>query len=546
MENGAPPAFGELFSSLVAALLADPEKLAHLQARYYRQQLDLWLRMSGPRGPSAPPRAGEHDARFRAPEWRELAWFAYLRQSYALLAEWLHDLVEATPTDAATRRKLAFFVRQFISAAAPTNSVFTNPEAIRLALQTRGESLLRGAGNLSRDAAKGKVSMTDEAAFAVGRNLALTPGAVVFQNEVMQLLQYRLSTPKVHRRALLIVPPFINKYYILDLRPENSFVRHAIDNGLSVFMISWRNVPQALGTFGWDDYIEQGALAAIDVVRAVNASRRINVLGFCVGGTLLAAALAVLARRGQRPAASLTLLASLLDFSEPGDIGVYIDEGYVSRCEAAFREGGIVPGSRLANAFASLRPDDLVWRYVVANYLKGESPPAFDLLYWNSDSANLPGPLYAYYLRNMYLRNALRDADALTQCGVPVDLGRIAAPAYVLATAEDHIVPWRGAYASAMLLGPEVTFLLGASGHIAGVVSPPGKPRRSYRTGTLAPDADAWLDSSKEHAGSWWPHWLEWIRARSGNQVAASRELGNARYPPIEPAPGSYVGARVE
>jgi len=368
----------------------------------------------------------------------------------------------------------------------------------------------------------------------------------VFQNELIQLIQYRPSTKTVRQRPLLIVPPFINKFYILDLQPANSFVKHAVDHGFTVFIISWRNVDASLASLTWDDYIVHGVRAAIGAVRSIQPRRSLNVLGFCVGGTLLATTLAVMSARERRAIASLTLLAAMLDFSDTGDISAYVDEAYVRQCEHSLGSGGVFSGRLLAQAFASLRPNDLVWRYVVGNYLKGETPPAFDLLYWNSDSANLPGPLYAYYLRNMYLANALREPQRLTMCEKPVDLAVIDLPSYVLAAREDHIVPWRSAYASAMLLGQDVTFVRAASGHIAGVVSPPGQRRRSYRTGSMQSTADGWEGASTESVGSWWEHWLVWLTRYGGPEVPAPKQLGSRALPPIEDAPGSYVLQRAD
>jgi polyhydroxyalkanoate synthase len=539
---GPAPEFATLFHSLVAALTRDPERLQALQQRYYAEQLALWrhFAMPDPAGPELPE--PEPDPRFRAREWREIAWFDYVRRSYDLATRWLRDLIAVAQADASTRRKLQFYAQQFADAASPSNFAATNPEALQLAFGTGGESLARGLANLLADTAKGRVSMSDESAFEVGRNVAITPGSVVYRNELIELLQYRPLTAQVHRRALLIVPPCINKYYILDLRPENSFVRYAVENGLTVFMVSWHNVASSAAHLTWDDYIQHGVARALEVVRSISGEARLNALGFCVGGTLLAATLAVLRRKRKRPAASLTLLASLLDFADPGDIGVYVDEEYVCARERELAAGGIFPGSRLASAFASLRANELVWRYVVDNYLKGRAPQPFDLLYWNSDSANLPGPMYAYYLRHMYLQNALRTPNALSMCGVPIDLGHIDLPAYVVATEADHIVPWRSAYASARLLGAGVTFVLGGSGHIAGIVNPPQPPRRNYRTGAFgADDPERWLKHSEVHAGSWWPHWLGWVRGRSGPLAAAPRQPGNARYHEIEAAPGRYV-----
>jgi polyhydroxyalkanoate synthase len=384
--------------------------------------------------------------------------------------------------------------------------------------------------------------MSDESAFALGRNLAITPGSVVFRNALIEVIQYDATTSHVARRPLLIVPPCINKYYILDLRPENSFVRHAVAQGHTVFMISWRNIPPELGHLAWDDYLQQGVLAALGVVRSVAKSRAVNALGFCVGGTLLASTLAVLAARQDESVASATFLTTMLDFADPGEIGVYIAPESLAAREPALMAGQRVHGSELAGAFASLRPNDLVWNYVVNNYLKGRTPPPFDLLYWNGDSANLPGPMYSYYLQNMYVDNKLREHAALTMLGAPIDLARIKLPAYVFATRDDHIVPWRSAYRTPALLGGTSTFVLGASGHIAGVVNPPAGGKRNYWTNAApAVHADDWIAGATSHPGSWWPHWYRWLDGHAGGQRAAPPTCGNTEYPPLEPAPGRYV-----
>ena len=425
---------------------------------------------------------------------------------------------------------------------APNNYAATNPEVIKLAAETRGESLAQGMKLLAGDVARGRISMTDEQAFEVGRNLAITPGSVVFENEVMQLIQYAPATPNVYEYPLLIVPPFINKYYILDLQPENSFVRFCVEQGFSTFIVSWRNIPPELGQLGWDDYIEKGVFAPLAVIKAISGADKINTLGFCVGGTLLSSALAVMAARNEDLVVSLALLATMLDFSETGDISVYIDRDFVERSEQDFREPGLMPGSRLASTFATLRANDLIWRFVIDNYLKGRSPRAFDLLYWNADGSNLPGRLYAYYLRNMYLENKLRIPGRLVACGVPLDLGAITIPAYIVATRDDHIVPWKSAHASAGLLGGRTEFVLGASGHIAGIVNPASKNRRHFwLNSSAAADADAWLAGAAQQAGSWWKHWAAWLSRQSGVQKPAATVPGNAQYPVLEAAPGRYV-----
>jgi polyhydroxyalkanoate synthase len=500
----------------------------------------LWSRIAEGAQAAAEDDAG--DPRFDAPEWRELPFFRYLREAYRLNARFLLQLGELAELEPHAKRRLQFVMRQFADAIAPTNYAGTNPEVIKLAAESGGDSLAQGMKLLAGDLARGRISMTDESAFEIGRNVAATPGAVVLENEVMQLIQYAPATGQVYERPLLILPPFINKYYILDLQPENSFVRFCVAQGFTTFIVSWRNIPPELGRLTWDDYVRQGVLEPLEAIRSICAGEPVNTLGFCVGGTLLATALAVLAHRRDESVGSMTLLAAMLDFSETGDISVFVDRDFVEQAEKAYREAGVMAGSRLAATFATLRANDLVWHFVINNYLKGREPRAFDLLYWNADGSNVPGRLYAYYLRNMYLENNLRIPGRLVSCDAPVDLGRIGLPAYVLATREDHIVPWKTAFASVALLGPCTEFVLGASGHVAGIVNPPARNRRHFWSGTATnTDAEEWLDNATQHAGSWWTHWSEWLRNKSGERIAAPAAPGNARYPAIEPAPGRYV-----
>lgn len=535
---------GLSFPALPAAWIA-PEALAALTQRYQQKLEALWAdTVAG--ASHSPPRERHGDPRFNAKAWRDQPYFALLKDAYLLYSDYVRELTGLAQSDPDTRKRLAFVTDQYLSAIAPSNFLATNPDALRLALESGGASIAQGASNLIADAQRGRIAMTDEAAFEVGRNLAITPGSVVYRNELIELIQYAPSTPSVFKKPLLIVPPCINKYYILDLRPENSFVRHAIAEGHTVFMISWRNIPAELGSLTWDDYIDRGVLTAVDVVREIAASKTINALGFCVGGTLLACALAVLDARRTPHVSSVSFLTTMLDFSDPGDIGVYISRDSLAAREPALCSGARVRGSELASAFASLRPNELVWNYVVGNYLKGQTPPAFDLLYWNGDSANLPGPMYFSYVRDMYLDNRLRDPGSLSMCGESIDLGRIAMPAYVLATRDDHIVPWRSAYRTIRLLGGDLTFVLGASGHIAGVVNPPAKRRRSFWTNELlTDDAGDWLDRAEEHAGSWWPHWSAWLSEYGGAKRAAPAAAGSKRHPALQPAPGSYVSEEV-
>ena len=517
------------------------EAIAGLQKEFAARHVALWQDMlqRGQGGAAAEVK----DKRFSAPEWSESPYFDYLRQAYLVNADFLDKLIEAVPVDdAAARDRLKFFTRQFIDAMAPSNFVATNPEFISTALQTQGASITAGIRNLVADLGKGRISMTDDDAFEVGRNLAVTPGQVIFENELIQLIQYAPATPQVHARPLLIVPPCINKFYILDLQPENSFVRHAVEQGMTVFLVSWRNPQADLGHLGWDDYLEMGALKALEVAQEVSGADKVNALGFCVGGTILSAALSVAKARGEERVASLTLLTALLDFSDGGEVTHYVDAASVAAREAAIGRGGLLRGAELASAFSSLRANDLIWQYVVGNYLKGGKPRAFDLLYWNADSTNLPGPFAVWYLRHLYLENALREPGRLAMCGTTADLGRLDMPAYLYSSREDHIVPWKSAYHSRGILGGETTFVMGASGHIAGVVNPPAAAKRSHwRNESPAATAEAWLAGATEHRGSWWPHWVEWLRRHAGELRKAPKQPGSRRHKPIEAAPGRYV-----
>jgi len=522
--------------------VTDPSLLAAAQSAYVEKQTKLWASLSA--GPGAKPvaEAEPGDRRFLAREWRENPFYDYVRQSYLLASRYLNDLVEKADLDAGAKDRVRFTMKQWIDAMSPANFIATNPEALRKALETKGESLARGLANLLGDAQKGRLSQTDESAFELGRNLATTPGQVIFENELIQLIQYAASTPKVAKRPLVMVPPCINKYYILDLQPENSFVRYAVEQGHTVFMVSWRNAGPELGHLSWDDYIEKGVLLPMRIAREIAASDRVNALGFCVGGTLLGAALAVLEAKGEDLVESVTYLTTMLDFSEPGQIGLFVDETSHAAREAQIGRGGVLPGSDLAFVFSALRANDRVWPYVVNNYLMGGSPAAFDLLYWNADSTNLPGPMYCYYVRNTYLENKLRVPGALTNCGERVDLGRVKLPSFILATREDHIVPWRSAYRSVGLLGGEKKFVLGASGHVAGVINPAAKNRRSYWTGSTYPaDPQAWLAGAEERPGSWWPVWSRWMEQFGGGMRKAPAKEGNRKYRAVEPAPGRYV-----
>lgn len=534
------PSMPTLSAPPAMAAMIPPAKLAELQKEYMEAMASLWTAAVTQRAPDLP------DRRFADPAWQASPLHAFNAAAYLLNARFLNALADAVDTDAKTKRKIRFATQQAIDALSPKNFLATNPEAQHKMVETQGGSLTRGIMHMLSDLRKGHISQTDETAFEVGRNVASTEGAVVFENEVMQLLQYRPLTKEVHQRPLLIVPPCINKFYILDLQPENSLIRHAVEQGHTVFVVSWVNPDASLGHLSWDDYIELGPIKAIEVARDICGVDKLNVLGFCIGGTIISSALAVLAARGESPAASLTLLTAMLDFSDVGAIDVYVDEMQVMQREQAIGKGGLMAGRDFASAFSSLRPNDLVWNYYESNYLKGEEPPAFDLLYWNSDSTNLPGPMFCYYLRNMYLENRLREPGALSVNGDPIDLGKVQLPAFIYASREDHIVPWASAYATTRLINKgkraNNRFVLGASGHIAGVINPPAKKKRSYWSNDKLPEnADAWLAGAVEHPGSWWTEWTGFLASHAGAMIKAPARYGNARHKPIEPAPGRYV-----
>ncbi|MDR1349822.1 MAG: class I poly(R)-hydroxyalkanoic acid synthase [Zoogloeaceae bacterium] len=492
------------------------------------------------------PEAG--DRRFSSAEWSSNLMFDFIRQSYLLNSKYVMDAVEKLPVeDERAKEKLRFSARQYVDALSPANFAATNPEFVRTALDTQGKSITDGINNMFADLTRGRITMSDESVFEVGKNLAITEGQVIFENELIQLIQYAPLTAKVAKRPLLIVPPCINKYYILDLQPENSWVRYVLEQGHTVFLVSWKNPGKEHGHLGWNDFLEQGPLTAIRVVQNVTRHKQLDALGFCVGGTMLASALAVLAGRGEKPAATLSLLTTMLDFSDTGDIKLFIDEQFLAAKETTIGKGGLLGAMELQNTFNMLRPNDLIWNYVTSNYLKGQTPAPFDILYWNADSTNLPGPFACWYMRNMYFNNYLRIPGKLEMCGIRVDLGKLDMPVYLLASREDHIVPWHTAYQSTRLLGGEKRFVLGASGHIAGVINPAVKNKRSYWTNAnLKADAKEWLDTAEEHKGSWWSDWAAWIAAHnSEGEKAAPKTFGNADYKPIEPAPGRYVKERV-
>ena len=520
------------------------DKLQALQQQYLEQVRALWSQ-GLPNADSAPALLGK-DKRFSAEAWAQNPVAALTAANYLLNARTLMGLAEAVEGDEKTRARVRFAVEQWVAAMSPSNFLALNAEAQRKAVETRGESIAKGMQNLLADLRQGHVSMTDESLFEVGRNVATTEGAVVYENELFQLIEYKPLTDKVYERPFLMVPPCINKFYILDLQPENSLIRYAVSQGQRTFVVSWRNPDASLSQKTWDHYVEDGVIEAISTVQQITGAEQINALGFCVGGTLLSNALAVLAARDREPVSSATFLTTLIDFTDTGILDVFIDEAFVKYREMEMGKGGMMKGKDLASTFSFLRPNELVWNYVSGNYLKGETPPPFDLLYWNSDSTNLPGPFYAWYLRNMYLENKLVKPGALTVCGEKMDLGAVTLPVYIYGSREDHIVPIGGAYASTQVLPGHKRFAMGASGHIAGVINPPAKKKRSHwlrEDGQLPERFGDWLEGATEHPGSWWTDWAQWLQTHSGKQVAAPKTYGNKqkKFVAIEAAPGRYV-----
>ncbi len=525
----------------VPQLHFDSERLTQLQQEYVREASELWNQslQSNPK---------LKDRRFRGEAWSQNPLASFTAAVYLLNSRTLMAMAEAAEGEPKAKNRIRFAVEQWMAAAAPSNFLAFNADAQKKAIETQGASLAKGLANMLQDAKQGHVSMTDESLFEVGRNVATTEGAVVFENELFQLLEYKPLTAKVYEKPFLLVPPCINKFYILDLQPENSFVRYAVSQGHRTFVVSWRNPDASLQQASWDDYIEKAIIKAIGTVQDITGAKQINALGFCVGGTMLTTALAVLAARGEKPVSAVTLLTTLVDFTDTGILDVFIDEAMVRYREMEMGSGGMLKGQDLASTFSFLRPNDLVWNYVVGNYLKGETPPPFDLLYWNSDSTNLPGPFYAWYLRNTYLENNLTKPGKATVCGEKIDLGKLDLPFYLYGSREDHIVPIGGAYASTQVLPGKKRFVMGASGHIAGVINAPAANKRSHwlrEDGKYPADVNDWIAGAKESPGSWWTDWADWLKSHAGKQIAAPAGYGRStKYKAIEPAPGRYVKAK--
>jgi len=542
------------YMGLYARLLGNPYLLAsataNLMLDYARLVQASWLRLMGmPVTPVVEP--AQNDSRFKDEDWNSNFLFDFVKQSYLITARHIQHTVgsvEGLPAEA--QKKVAFFTRQYVDALAPSNFVLTNPQVLRETVATGGQNLLRGLANLLADIEKGegqlRVSMTDESAFELGRNVATTPGKVVYQTDLMQLLQYAPATSEVLRRPLVIIPPWINKYYILDLRPQNSFIRWAVEQGHTVFVLSWVNPDARLAQKGFDEYLREGPLAALEAVERATGEREVNFIGYCLGGTLLGCTLAYLAAHKERRAASATFFASLLDFSAPGELGVFIDEAQVEALERRMKERGYLEGSEMATTFNLLRANDLIWSFVINNYLLGKDPFPFDLLFWNSDATRMPARMHSFYLRNMYLGNRLAVPGGIELLGTPIDLGRVTVPAYFISTVEDHIAPWKTTYRGARLLGGPVRFVLGGSGHIAGIVNPPSARKYHHWTNDALPESpDEWFAGAMQHPGSWWPDWQRWVEHHGGGERVPARTPGDRGLAVLEDAPGSYAKLRL-
>jgi polyhydroxyalkanoate synthase len=544
-----PASVGSAFHAFTSQILADPQTLARAQIGLWSQQMLLWQRaaqrMFGVGDTTGQPIS---DRRFRNPAWSENVIFDYIKQSYLVTADSiLSTMRQVEGLDDKTAHKVDFYTRQFVDAIAPSNFLTSNPEVLEATLRSGGENLLHGLENLLEDLERGKgrlsIAMTDMKAFRPGENIAATPGQVIYQNELMQLIQYDPATKKVRRTPLLIVPPWINKFYVLDLRPENSFIRWAVAQGHTVFVISWINPDERLSQKSFADYMLQGPLEALDAIEAVTGEHGANLIGYCLGGTLLATTLAYLAAKGEERVKSATYFVSLVDFTEVGDMAVYIDEEQLKALEARMSERGYLQAHDMANSFNMLRANDLIWSFVVNNYLLGKEPVPFDLLYWNADATRMPAAMHSFYLRNMYHENRLSKPGGITLAGVPIDLRLITTPTFILSTREDHIAPWRSTYAATQIYGGPVKFVLAASGHIAGIVSPPGSKYGHWQNFALPKEADEWFRNATAVKGSWWPVWDEWVSDFSRGELKA-RKPGGRKLKPLEAAPGSYVRIR--
>jgi len=547
-----PMVIGKAFMEMGAQMMSDPAKLAEAQAELWQGYARLWettaKRMAGEDvEPVAVPAAD--DKRFKDGAWTEQALFDVIKQSYLLTSQWVQSTVrDVEGLEPATAEKVDFYTRQMVDALSPSNFVATNPKVLKETMDSGGENLVRGLDHLLGDLEKGRgklrISMADADAFTLGENVATTPGKVVYENELMQLLQFEPSTDKVFKQPLLIVPPWINKYYILDLQPKNSFIKWAVDQGHTVFIISWVNPDETLAHKRFDDYLLEGPLAAMDAIEKATGEKTLNLIGYCIGGTLSACTLAYLAAKGDKRVKSATFFTTMVDFEDAGELSVFIDEEQLDLLDKHMNEKGYLDGAHMSQVFNMMRDNDLIWSFVINNYLMGREPLAFDLLYWNADSTRMPAMMHAMYLRKMYLENKLVEPGGIVLNGVPIDLSRIETPAYVISTKDDHIAPWKSTYAATGLYSGPVRFVLSASGHIAGVVNPPAAGKYCYWTNTKTPkDPEAWLTAAKQHEGSWWTDWQTWIKKHADDTVA-KRVPGDGRLKVIEDAPGRYVKVR--
>ena len=537
------------FMEAMGKLWTDPVRMMQAQMSLWQDYVRLWSsaaeRMAG-RNPDPVATHDPGDRRFRHAHWDEHQLFNFVKQSYLLTTRWMHGIMrDVRGLDEKTAKKVEFYTRQWIDAVSPTNFLLTNPEALQATMESGGDNLIKGLENLLEDLERGKgrldIKTTDQEHFDVGKNIATTPGKVVFQNELMQLLQFSPTTEKVRKRPVLIVPPWINKYYILDLRPDNSFIKWAVDQGLTVYIVSWVNPDERLAQKSFEDYLFEGPLAALDAIEKATGEKRITAIGYCIGGTLLAATLAYMAAKGDERIAAATFFTSLVDFSEAGDLEVFIDDEQLKVLEAKMSERGYLKGSEMSATFNMLRANDLIWSYVVNNYLLGKEPFPFDILYWNGDSTRMPAAMHGFYLRKMYVENRLVEPGGITLGGVPIDVRAIKIPTNLLSTREDHIAPWKTTYLATQLYAGPTRFVLSLSGHVAGVVNPPMAKRYGYWTNdTTPPNADDWLKGAIRHEGSWWPDWEAWNRHHAGPLVPA-RDPTKGGLKPIEDAPGSFV-----
>ncbi|MBK8738142.1 MAG: class I poly(R)-hydroxyalkanoic acid synthase [Betaproteobacteria bacterium] len=559
MESGKSMASDEFgiaraYMDLASKMLANPVKLAETQMNLWWEYMNLWqgstLRMMGVQmSPSAIP--DKNDRRFKHEDWQEHFLFDYIKQSYLIAARWMHKTVaEVEGLDPGTAKKVDFFTRQYIDALAPSNFALTNPEVLHETVRSGGENLVKGLHNLLGDIERGngqlKISMTDSKAFELGVNIATTPGKIVFQNDLMQLIQYEPTTRKVFKRPLLIMPPWINKYYILDLREKNSMIKWSVDQGMTVFVISWVNPDAAMREKSFDDYLLEGPMAALDAIEKATGEKEVNAVGYCLGGTLLAAQLAYMAAKKDKRIVSATFMTALTDFRASGELNVFIDEKQIESLEKKMNERGYLEGSEMGATFNMLRANDLMWSFVINNYLLGRDPLPFDLLHWNGDSTRMPANMHSYYLRNMYLENRLREPGGITLDGVPIDLSLVKTPSYFVSALEDHIAPWKATYQGPKLFSGESTFALSGSGHIAGMINPPSANKYCYWTNSKLPDSpDEWFDGAKQHEGSWWTDWRQWLDDKLGPQVAP-RIPGKGKLKVLEPAPGSYAKLRLD